>query len=74
MCSITTEGTNRGMLQAHPRVFKGVGKLKDYQFSLQIDENVKPMAQTMRRLFLGMREKVDINLDELLQKDIVESE
>ena len=71
MCSITTEGTKRDILQAHPEVFAGVGKLKDYQLSLHI-ERVKPMVQTVRKLRFSMREKVDRKLNELLQKDKTE--
>ena len=48
------------------------GKLKDFQLKLHIKDNVKPVAQPVRRLPFGLRDKVDEKLDELLGKDIIE--
>lgn len=48
------------------------GKLKDFQLKLHIKDNVKPVAQPVRRLPFGLRDKVDERLDELLGKDIIE--
>ena len=53
-------------------VFSGVGKLKDYQLKLHINKDVNPVAQPVRRLSFGLREKVDQKLDELLKGDIIE--
>lgn len=53
-------------------MFSGVGKLKDYQLKLHINKDVKPVAQPVRRLPFGLREKVDQKLDELLKEDIIE--
>ena len=55
-----------------PDVFTGVGKLKDYQLKLHVNKDVKPVAQPVRRLPFGLREKVDKELDELLNEDIIE--
>ena len=55
-----------------PDVFKGVGMLKNYQIKLHIDETVKPVIQTSRRIPFHLRAKADIALDELLEYDIIE--
>ena len=49
-----------------------VGLLKGYELKLHIDESVKPVAQQVRRIPFGLREKVDAKLDELLELDIIE--
>ena len=52
-------------------VFSGVGKLKNFQLKLQVKKDVKPIAQPVRRLPFGLRDKVDKKLDELLKGDII---
>ena len=39
---------------------------------LHIDDSVKPVAQHVRRIPFGLREKVDKKLDELLELYIIE--
>ena len=39
---------------------------------LHIDDSVKPVAQHVRRIPLGLWEEVDKTLDELLELDIIE--
>ena len=60
------------MISKYPSLFKGIGKLHDYKLNLHIDHNVKPIAQPVRRIPFGLREKVDDKLDELLENDIIE--
>ena len=72
VCSVTTEGSNGDIIGQYPEVFQGVGKLKNYQESLHIDDSVKPIAQPIRRLPFGLWEKVDSKLNELLREDIIE--
>lgn len=60
-------------IAAYPKLFDGsVGLLKDYELSLHIDENVKPVAQPLRRIPYGLRSKVEKKLDELLSLGIIE--
>ena len=70
--SITSEGTSVDIVKNFPDIFTGVGKLKDYQLKLHVNTGVKPVAQPVRRLPFGLREKVDEKLDELLKEDIIE--
>ncbi|XP_068742404.1 uncharacterized protein [Montipora capricornis] len=67
-----SEGTSVDIVKNFPDVFTGVGKLKDYQLKLHVNKDVKPVAQPVRRLPFGLREKVDKELDELLKEDIIE--
>ena len=53
-------------------MFKGVGKLKDYQLKIHIDPKVKPISQKARRLPFSIRDKVKKKLDELEKLDIIE--
>ena len=52
--------------------FSGVGKLKNFQLKLHVNKDVKPVAQPVRRLLFGLRDKVDRKLDESLKEDIIE--
>lgn len=63
------DGDIRGRYSA---LFNGVGLLKGYELKLHIDDSVKPVAQHVRRIPFGLREKVDKKLDELLELDIIE--
>lgn len=53
-------------------MFTRVGLLKDYKLKLYIDENAIPIAQPIRRLPFGLRDKVDKKLDDLLDMGIIE--
>ena len=70
--SVTEEGTDADIRRKFADVFAGVGKLKNYQLKLHVDKTVQPIAQPVRRLPAGLREKVEKKLDELLEKEIIE--
>ena len=54
----------------YPKVFTGVGKLKDFELKLHVDPNVPPVAQKLRRVPFALRDKVKTKIDELLEGDI----
>ena len=56
----------------HPKVFQGIGKLKDYKLKLHIDETAIPVAQKVRRVPFSLRSKVTDKVNELLEMDIIE--
>ena len=56
----------------YPKVFTGVGKLKDFELKLHVDPNVPPVAQKVRRVPFALRDKVKAKIDELLEGDIIE--
>ena len=60
------------MENAHKELFNGVGLLRGYELKLNVDTSVKPVAQPVRRISFGVREKVERKLDELLVCGIIE--
>ena len=53
-------------------MFTGIGLLKDYELKLHVDKSAKPVAQPVCRIPFGLCEKVDEQLDELLQAEVIE--
>ena len=66
------EGCDEDIRDSYADILTGVGKLKDYRLKLHINKEVKPLAQQVRRLPFGLRDKVDLKLDDLLSKVIIE--
>ena len=60
------------LLRQYPSVFEGVGKLRDYQAAIHMDDNVIPIAQKPRRIPFTLNEKVRAHLQDLTEKDIIE--
>ena len=60
------------MQEKHLQLFTGIGKLKDFELKLHIDETVRPVVQPRRRILVHFLEKADAKLDELLKADIIE--
>lgn len=56
----------------YPECFAGVGKLKGSKVTLHIDDTVTPIAQPVRRVPFGLRDKAKAKLDELRELDIIE--
>ena len=65
--------TGHDLVRKYPNVFEGIGKLKDYQLTLHINPEVKPVAQALRRPAFSLREKIEKKLEELQQEDIIEA-
>ena len=56
----------------YPNVFNGLGKLKDYQLKLHVNESVQPVIQSGRQILFSCLEKVlqkHVKLEEL---DVIE--
>ena len=56
----------------YPKVFEGIGKLRDFQLKLHANPNVPPVAQKLRRVPFALCEKVTAKIGELLKEDIIE--
>ena len=56
----------------YPNLFKGIGKLKDTMVKIHIDETVQPVAQKCRRTPFHLRDKVEKEIQKLLDEDIIE--
>ena len=52
----------------HPGLTKGIVKLKDVQVKLHIDESVRPVAITNRKIPIHMRPKIDDEQQRLLRR------
>lgn len=55
-----------GIVGRFPKVFSGVDKLSGYQLKLHINREVTPIAQKPRRIPYPLKDKVQRNIDELL--------
>ena len=51
--------TSDVLIQQFPTLFDGIGKLKDREVSLHIDDSVTPVAQPPRRIPFHMRKEVE---------------
>ena len=60
------------LLSNYKDITKGLGKLKDVQIKFDIDQNVKPVSQHLRKIPFHVRKKIDAKLDELLETDVIE--
>ena len=52
--------------------FEGIGKLTDIQVDLNVDPDFKPVAQPPRRQPFSVREKMEKEIQHLLDQDIIE--
>ena len=64
--------TKEKLREMYRQMFSGLGKLKNYQLELKIDESVTPVAQPIRLIPFSRREKVEEKLRELEDMDVIE--
>ena len=67
-----TVGSTQAIVDKHDAVFRGVGRLKDYQLKIHIDPEVTPVAQPQRRVPFHVRKDVEKKLQELQDLDLIE--
>nr|XP_033948146.1 uncharacterized protein K02A2.6-like [Pseudochaenichthys georgianus] len=60
------------LLHEYQDIFQGIGKLKDFQVKLHIDESVQPVTQPHRRIPFHMRKRVESELNQLQEKGVIE--
>ena len=61
-----------GLEEKYPGLTKGIGKLKGHIVKLHIDQSVPPVATKRDRVPFHMRERVENELKNLLDADIIE--
>ncbi|XP_028416022.1 uncharacterized protein K02A2.6-like [Dendronephthya gigantea] len=61
------------LLEEYQDIFHGIGKLKDFQFQIYIDPDVKPVAQLPRRIPFHIRKQVEQEIESLEQQGIIEA-
>ena len=60
------------LIHQFPSLFHGIGKLKDAEVQLHIDETITPVAQAARRIPFHLRKQVSEELDNLERQGIIE--
>ena len=70
--NINTVSAGHHIAEKYPGLFEGIGKLKDFEVKLHIDESVAPVAQPARRIPFHLRRKVASELQRLEQLGIIE--
>ena len=60
------------IFEKYKSCFEGLGKLKDFQLDIPIDQSVKPVAQPMHCAPFSLRAKLEQKLDELATLDVIE--
>ena len=62
-------GAPSGLLAEYDDLFHGLGKLKNYQIKLHIDEEVPPVAQPHRRVRFHVRKQLEEQLEKQLRRE-----
>ena len=62
----------QNLIREYSNLFEGIGKLKDRDIKLHIDESVPPAAQPHRHILFHLREKVETESSRLESLDIIE--
>lgn len=60
------------LVETHPELFQGIGRLNNFQVKLYINPDVKPTCQPHRRVPFHIRQKVEDELQKLEADDIIE--
>ena len=60
------------IIREFPECFSGLSKLTNNEVKIHIDQSVKPVAQSTRRILFSLREKLEEKLNKLLKKDVTE--
>ena len=62
----------KNIFESYPSLFSGLGKMKNVEVKLHIDENVRPIHQSHRRIPFHQRKNLEACVESLLQQDIIE--
>ena len=62
----------KNIFQRYPGLFTGLSKVKNIEVKLQINENVKPVFQSHRRIPFHQRKNLETCVESLLKEDIIE--
>jgi hypothetical protein len=68
----TEPSTVEELLGKFSDTFEGIGKMKGVKVDLNIDTDVKPVAQPLRRIPFSVRPKIEEELRRLQEEDIIE--
>jgi hypothetical protein len=68
----TEPSTVEELLGKFSDTFEGIGKMKGVKVDLNIETDVKPVAQPLRRIPFSVRPKIGEEVQRLLEEDIIE--
>ena len=70
--SESCDSATTGIISQFPRVFNGVGLLKDHQVKFNIDQDVPPVAQPARPIPFHLRERFNREILRMEEQGIIE--
>ena len=70
--NLVKDDSTAEIVDRYKSLFKGIGKLKDFQLKIPIDSSIEPVCQTARRVPYHLRDKLSQKLKELKKLDIIE--
>ena len=59
------------MLKGYDDIFRGLGQITNYSHKIKVDPDIKPVSQRLRRIPFSQLDKVDAEIDKLLN-DVIE--
>ena len=60
------------MLKEYEDIFHGLGQITNYSHKIKVDPDIKPVSQCLRRIPFSQLDKVDAEIDKLLNDDVIE--
>ena len=66
----TLDVNTDSIISSFKDIFTGLGKLKDFQLELHIDESVQPVAQPVRKTPFKIRKQVEEQIKQLEEMDV----
>ena len=67
-----TKSDMQSILKDFPENFNGLGKLKNHQVKLHVDEKVKPVNVPQRPIPYHLRERAQKAIDTMIEEDVIE--
>ena len=55
----------------YPKCFYGIGKFKEYEYYIILEDNTKPVIHPPRKIPLALQPKLDKELDEMVEQGII---
>ena len=59
-------------LKKYPKVFEGIGTLKDHEVKLYLDQTIKPVAQPPRPVPFHLKKRLEEEINKMERADIIE--
>ena len=60
------------LLKEYDDIIHGLGQITNYSHKIKVDPDIKPVSQRLRRIPFSQLDKVDAEIDKLLNDDVIE--